>query len=102
MGLRLIRGHAGRTFAFLLLAPFLCALTVASSPRLHEKLHHIGRQHECAATLLASGNCEQAAVPQITPTVEKAPVALAFLWPRRQPEIAAAPSSMLEHAPPAH
>src|SRR5438874_10367426 len=72
MGLRLIRRHAGRIFALLLLAAFLCALTVASSPRLHEKLHHIGRHHECAATLLASGSCEQAVLLQITPTVEKA------------------------------
>ena len=101
MGLRLIRGHAGRTFAFLPLAAFLCALTVASSPWLHEQLHHIGRQHECAATLLASGNCEQAAVPQITPTIEKAPIAPAFLLPRCQLVIATAPSSILEHAPPA-
>ncbi len=101
VGFRLIRGHAGRIFALLLLAVFLCALTVASSPRLHEKVHRIGGQHECAATLLASGNYEQAAVPQITPTIEKAPIALAFLWPRCQFIIAAAPSSILEHAPPA-
>jgi hypothetical protein len=102
VSLRLIRGHAGRIFALLLFAAFLCALTVASSPRLHEKVHRIGGQHECAATLLASGNCEQAGVPQITPTVEKVPVAPAFLWPRCQFIIAAAPSSILEHAPPAH
>jgi hypothetical protein len=102
MGLRLIRGRAGRIFALLLLAAFLCALTVASSPQLHEKLHHIGRHHECAATLLASGNCTQAAVPQIIPTIERAPVARALLWPRCQLVTAAAPSSILEHAPPAH
>src|SRR5437660_12501069 len=82
MGFRLIRGHAGRIFALLLLAAFLCALTAASSPRLHEKLHHVGRHHECVATLLASGNCEHAAVPQNIPTIEKAPIALAFLSSR--------------------
>jgi hypothetical protein len=101
VGLRLIRGHAGRIFALLLLAAFLCALTVASSPRLHEKLHHIGRHHECVATLLASGNCEHAAVPQNIPTIEKAPIALAFLSSRCELFIATAPSSILEHAPPA-
>ena len=101
MGLRLIRGQVGRIFALLLLASFLCALTVASSPQLHEKIHQIGRQHECAATLLASGNCDHATAPQITPTIEKAPVALAFGWPRCQLVIAPAPSSILEHAPPA-
>ena len=101
MGFRLIRGHAGRIFALLLLAAFLCALTAASSPRLHEKLHHVGSRHECAATLLASGSCVHGGVPQITPTIEKAPIALVFLWPRCQPVIAAAPSSILEHAPPA-
>jgi len=102
MGLRLIRGHAGRGFALVLLAAFLCAVAVASSPRLHEKVHHVGSRHECAATLLASGNCEQAAAPQIIPTVEKASVALAFLWRRCQLVIATALSSILEHAPPAH
>jgi hypothetical protein len=101
MSLRLIRGNAGRIFSLLLLAAFVMALIVASSPWLHEKLHHIGRHHECAATLLASGNYEQAGVPQIAPTVENVPIAPAFLWPRCQFIIAAAPSSILEHAPPA-
>ncbi len=37
---------------------FFTALTIASSPRLHEKLHKVGTHHECAATMIASGNCE--------------------------------------------
>src|SRR5438270_5996653 len=102
MSLRLIRDHAGRIFALLLVAAFLCALTVASSPQLHEKLHHLGWHHECAATLLANGNCEQATAPQVSPTIENAPLGRAFLSPRCELAVALVPSSILEHAPPAH
>ena len=99
MSLRLIRGNAGRIFALLLLAAFLCALTVASSQRLHEKLHQVGSRHECAVTLLASGNYEQAAAPQVMPKVQIVPISPA-LPQYFQLVIAAVPSFILEHAPP--
>src|SRR5437868_14854164 len=101
MGLRLVRGQARGILALPLVAAFLCALTVASSPRLHEQLHRVDRHHECAATLLARGNCEHAAAPRLTPTIENGPVALAFLSTRWELATAATPSSILEHAPPA-
>src|SRR5207237_2151214 len=102
MSLRLIRGHAGGILTLPLLGAFLCALAVASSPRLHEKLHRVDRHHECAATLLAKGNCEQADAPQVSPTIENAPLGRAFLSPRYELAVALVPSSILEHGPPAH
>jgi hypothetical protein len=80
---------------------FFVALTVASSARLHEKLHKPRADHECAATLIAAGNCEHSAPPQDAPKLENAPNSPAFLPKRFQSVIAAVPSSIQEHAPPA-
>jgi hypothetical protein len=80
---------------------FFAALTVASSPKLHEKLHKVGPRHECAATLIASGNCEHSAPPPLAPKLENAPNSPAFLPQRLQSVIASVPSSIQEHAPPA-
>ena len=79
---------------------FFTALTIASSPRLHEKLHKVGPQHECAATMIASGNCEHSAPPQLVPKLENAPNSPAFLPKRFQFVVASVPSSVQEHAPP--
>jgi len=83
------------------LVAFLVALTLASSPQLHEKLHKPSSQHECAATLIASGNCEHATSPQLVPKLENAPNSPAFLAKRFQFVVASVPSSIQEHAPPA-
>src|SRR6478736_9746800 len=80
---------------------FFVALTLASSPSLHEKLHKPSSQHACAATIIASGNCEHSAPPQLAPKLENAPNSPAFLPQRFQPVIASVPSSVQEHAPPA-
>jgi hypothetical protein len=82
-----------------LLALFI-ALTFASWPQLHEKLHKPSSQHECAATILSSGNCEHNALPQGAPQLENAPNSPAFLPQRFQSVIASVPSSIQEHAPP--
>jgi len=79
---------------------FFTALTIASSPRLHEKLHKVGTHHECAATMIASGNCEHSAPPQLVPKLENAPNSPAFLPKRFQFVVASVPSSVQEHAPP--
>jgi hypothetical protein len=83
------------------LLAFFIALTFASWPQLHEKLHKPTPQHECAATLIASGHCEHSAPPQGAPKLENAPNSPAFLPQRFQSVIAAVPSSIQEHAPPA-
>ena len=80
---------------------FFAALTLASSPQLHEKLHKVGTHHECAATMIASGNCEHTAPPQLAPKLENAPNSPAFLAKRFQFVVASVPSSIQEHAPPA-
>jgi hypothetical protein len=80
---------------------FFVALTLASSPQLHEKLHKIDSQHECAATIISSGNCEHSAPPQLVPKLENAPNSPAFLAKRFQFVVASVPSSIQEHAPPA-
>src|SRR5205807_2748468 len=58
---------------------FFTALTIASSPHLHEKLHKVDSQHACAATMIASGSCEHTAPPAVTPKIRDAPVSPAFL-----------------------
>jgi len=83
------------------LVAFLVALTLASSPQLHEKLHKPSSQHECAATLIASGNCEHSAPPSAVPKSNNFPVWPAFLPQRFQFVVASVPSSVQEHAPPA-
>jgi hypothetical protein len=80
---------------------FFAALTLASSPQLHEKLHKVGTHHECAATIISSGNCEHSAPPQLVPKLENAPNSPAFLAKRFQFVVASVPSSIQEHAPPA-
>jgi hypothetical protein len=79
---------------------FFTALTIASSPQLHEKLHKVDMHHECAATMIASGNCEHSAPPQIAPKLENAPNSPAFLPKRFQFVVASVPSSVQERAPP--
>jgi hypothetical protein len=80
---------------------FFVALTLASSPHLHERLHKVDSQHACAATLITSGNCEHSAPPSIAPKSNNFPVWPAFLPQRFQFVVAAVPSSIQEHAPPA-
>src|SRR4029078_2744170 len=80
---------------------FFVALTLASSPRLHERLHKVDSQHACAATMIASGNCEHAAPPTLVPKLYKAPNSPSFLPKRFQFVVASVPSSVQDHAPPA-
>jgi hypothetical protein len=83
-----------------LVVAFLTALTLAASPQLHEKLHKVGSQHECAATMIASGNCDHNAPPSVAPKIQDALVSPAFLGQHFRFVIASVPSSVQEHAPP--
>jgi len=83
------------------LVAFFVALTLASSPQLHEKLHNVDSHHECAATMIAAGNCEHSAPPAVPPKNHNLPISPAFLPQRFQFVVAAVPSSIQEHAPPA-
>jgi hypothetical protein len=84
-----------------IIVAFFAALTLASSPQLHERLHKVDSQHECAATLIAAGNYHHAAPPPVLAAHPWAPNARAF--PPQNSEVvrAVVPSSILEHAPPA-
>jgi hypothetical protein len=83
------------------LVALLRAITLASAPQLHEKLHAIGPQHECAATIIASGSYENAVSPPVLATLPNVPISSAFLLPEIERVTAAVPTSILEHAPPA-
>jgi hypothetical protein len=80
---------------------FFGALTLASSPQLHERLHRVDSQHECAATLIAAGNYHHAAPPPVLAAQPLAPSAPAFTPQNSEVIRAVVPSSILEHAPPA-
>jgi hypothetical protein len=82
------------------IAAFLAALALASAPQLHEYLHKSQRQHECAATIVASGNYHHAAPSPILPAKPLAPSAHAFTPQNSELVFAAVSSSILEHAPP--
>jgi hypothetical protein len=97
------RGETGwiRVFALCCICSFLFAIALSDAPQLHSRLHPTsGANHECAATLIASGNCEHNVPPQGAPKLENAPNSPAFLPQRFQSVIAAVPSSVQEHAPP--
>jgi hypothetical protein len=79
---------------------FFTALTIASSPQLHEKLHKVDSHHACAATMIASGNCEHTAPPSVAPKIQDVPVSPAFLAQHFRFVVASVPSSIQEHAPP--
>lgn len=90
--------------AILASASFLWALIVSASPQLHERIHSDAHQveHNCAATLVASGNYHHSPVALLI----RAPVPLGqfdipTLSPRWiQPVYLIA--SVFEHAPPAN
>jgi hypothetical protein len=90
-----------RLFALGCIFSFLFAIAVSDAPQLHSWLHPTSSpNHECAATLIASGNCEHNPPPQTAPKLDNAPNSPAFLPQRFQSVIAAIPSSVQEHAPP--
>jgi hypothetical protein len=99
------RDHRRAFVAALVSAAFLCALALSVSPQLHERVHADANrvEHNCAATMIASGSYDHAAHP---PLVGAAAMALQFskipaltlCWVQ-SPFLSA---SIFEHAPPAH
>ena len=98
------RGETGwiRVIALGCIVSVLFAIALSVAPQLHGWLHRTSSaNHECAAMLIASGSCEHSVPPQGAPKLENAPNSPAFLPQRFQSVIAAVPSSIQEHAPPA-
>jgi hypothetical protein len=96
---------AMKTRAFVsvaLLIAWFAAMTLADTPALHERVHTVDAQHQCATTLLASGSYEHAAAQVVLSVLQDAQqfaniAALNRVW-------VAAPflgASIFEHAPPA-
>lgn len=86
------------------LAAFLFALVLSSAPQLHEQLHGAAGvgSHECAVTLLASGNYQHTAPPAIS----LAPPAPPKIFVQTLSSVSFVSAhlefSLLEHAPPAN
>ena len=90
------------TAAFLFCA-VMTAIGLSAAPQLHQSLHQIGDRpnHECAATLLSSGNVEDSMCEPAATEPEHVPSAPPFAA-RGAPRLTATfPSSLLEHGPPA-
>lgn len=97
--------HAGMLRLALIgatLAGFVLAFVLAASPELHERLHHEdgGKHHECLATALHAGACDDAAPAQALASF------IATLCEAAPPGESRAADSLflsfriLEHAPP--
>ena len=90
--------------ATLVSTAFLWTIVLSASPGLHERVHLDANQsqHECAATLIASGNCHHsAAAPVVTAPV---PAVQFSKIPALNPIWVVSPflgASIFEHAPPA-
>jgi hypothetical protein len=105
MELRLVHGKAiafrtivGAGF----LGAFLFALVLAAAPQFHERIHQPdGATHQCAVTLLASGNCLHTPVTTISLAPPARPQTLAHISRSFSLVTAHLEFSLLEHAPPA-
>jgi hypothetical protein len=81
---------------------FLFALVLSAAPQLHERIHQPdGATHQCAVTLLATGNCEHTPFDAITLAPQPPRPASAPFHRHVQLVSARLEFSLLEHAPPA-
>jgi hypothetical protein len=94
----------GRSMAIMaagFISLFLFTLVLSAIPQLHERIHSSnGSNHECAVTLLASGNYQHT----VSDTIAIAPppaTAFAHVSFRFQLVSPRLEFSLLEHAPPA-
>jgi hypothetical protein len=94
----------GRAFvAALVFGGFLWALTLSASPQLHQRVHKDANraEHNCAATMIASGSYDHVAPPLVSapvPAIQFSKIpALIPCWVQ-SPFLGAC---IFEHAPPA-
>ncbi|MDP9004034.1 MAG: hypothetical protein M3N12_04510 [Verrucomicrobiota bacterium] len=84
------------------IAAFLFTLVLSAAPQLHERIHHpTGATHECAVTLLSSGNCTHMPADMITIAPPPPRLAARFFAPGSQLLAPRLEFLLLEHAPPA-
>ena len=81
----------------------LFAVVLSAIPQLHEKIHDAtgAPNHECAVTLLTSGNYQHTPIAPISVAPPAPPAAFAHILVRFQLVSAHLEYSLLEHAPPA-
>ncbi len=80
----------------------LFTLVLSAAPQLHERIHQpTGPSHECAVTLLSSGNCAHTPSNAITIAPPPPQPASRFSQPGVQLVNQRLEFSLLEHAPPA-
>jgi hypothetical protein len=81
---------------------FLFTLVLSAAPQLHERIHEAtGATHECAVTLLATGNCVHTPFETITVAPPAPQLASRFSQPGFQLASPRLEFLLLEHAPPA-
>ena len=106
MKLRLI-GDVSRKLrpliAALLFSSVAFAVGLSAAPQMHDWLHKVGdgTNHECAATLVSSGNVEHSACEPVSVKPQPAPSVSAFKTQLLPRVLASLDFSRLEHAPPA-
>ncbi|MFZ1218962.1 MAG: hypothetical protein WAO00_06690 [Chthoniobacterales bacterium] len=105
MELRLVHGKAIAIRTIVVagcLGALLFALTLSAVPQLHEQIHSTtgSPNHECAVTLLASGNCQHTPVATISLAPPAPPQAVAHISHSFRLVTAHLEFSLLEHAPP--
>lgn len=85
------------------LGAFLFAVVLSAIPRLHEQIHATtgAPNHECAVTLVASGNYHHTPIISISVAPPTPPAAFAHAFASFQFVSTHLEFSLLEHAPPA-
>jgi hypothetical protein len=84
------------------ISAFLFTLVLSAAPQLHERIHQpTGANHECAVTLLTSGNCAHTPSNAITLAPPLPQPASGFSQPGFALLSSRLEFSLLEHAPPA-
>jgi hypothetical protein len=105
MKLRPVEGKAVALRAIVaagFIGAFLFALVLAAAPQLHERIHQPrSATHECAVTVLTSGNCEHTPCDAIAIAPQPPKPSSAFCHHHFQLVSALLGFSLLEHAPPA-
>ena len=106
MSLRLISRHPVAVRAIVAIAfagAFLLALALSAAPQLHERIHDLSdvTHHECAATLISSGNYDHFSADVLLPAPVTPPVMQLHISRQFSLVLAALDFSLLEHAPPA-
>ena len=106
MSLRLPDGKAAALRAIVAagcIGAVLFAVVLSAIPRLHEAIHATtgAPNHECAVTLLTSGNYQHTPAVPISVAPPAPPAAFAHVFASFQLVTAHLEFSLLEHAPPA-